>query len=626
MGVTPSAVNLSLPEGGSTTINKVVATPPIPPNPDIVFLVDTTTSMRDVIASVQANIPTILSNILTAQPTSQFAVAMYKDTADAPTPAFSVLQNLTANTGAVQTAVNKLGPSLSGGGSDAPEDYINALFQVATGAISFRPNGTRIVVLIGDSSSHDPSDGHSLGDAIGALQGANIRVIALDVGPTPSPAISDGLDAKAQATLIATSTGGKIFKGVKPAEVSNTILAGLKNLPVTVQPVLTVSHPHLSVSFNPGSQTVTSGANAAFVETLSVSPAAVPGSTLVNKVDFLLNGLHQDGFLQTLTNEVPKHATVLKVDDSTSDYHDPGVLSAVLTDGVTKASIVGATVSFKMEAESGSGITDVNGRASCTIIPTEPSGVYPIHGTFAGDAQHLGSTGTGKYTVTPQETTTEYTGPTVLVNKTPVVLTAVLKEEGVIPIAGRTLTFTLGSGPGAQTGTGITDVSGTAQCTITVNQPLGAGTVSVAFAGDPYYEPSSDTDPTLIFEFAAGGAFVIGNVGPGTTLGTPVTFWGAQWEKRNTLSGGPAPAAFKGFEDSAQPPACGTTWTTSPGNSSKPPASIPSFMGVVVSSSIGKSGSVITGDSVHLVVVQTDPGYQPNPGHDGTGKIVGVFC
>jgi hypothetical protein len=481
------------------------------------------------------------------------------------------------------------------------------------------------VALIGDASSHNPSNGHTLDAAIAALQAAQIRVIALDVGPTPRE-VSDGLDAQGQATAITTNTGGKLFKGVKPAEVSDTILAGLQNLPVTVQPVLTVSHPHLTVSFNPGSQTVTSGTNAVFVETLTVSPAAIPGSTLVNQVDFLLNAVHQNGFLQTLTNNVPKHATVLKVDDATSDYHDPGVLSAVLTDGVTKAPIAGATVSFVMEAESGSGVTDASGRASCTITPTEPSGVYPIHGTFAGDAQHLGSTGTGQYTVTPQETTTEYTGPTVLVNKSPVVLTAVLKEEGVIPIGGRTLTFTLGSGPGAQTGTGITDVSGTAECTITANQPLGAGTVSVAFAGDPFYEPSSDTDPTLIFEFAAGGAFVIGNVGPGTSLGTPVTFWGAQWDKRNTLSGGPAPAAFKGFEDSAQLPACGTTWTTSPGNSSKPPASVPSFMGVVVSSSIGKSGSTITGNSVNLVVVQTDPGYGPNPGHEGTGKIVGVFC
>jgi len=400
VSVTPAILNLQLPEGGSTTITKTVTTPAIPPNPDIVFLADTTTSMGPVIGNVQSNIATILSTIRAAQPTSQFAVAMYKDTADLGSgiPFFTVLQGLTADTGAVQTAVNKLTP-LSGGGTDAPEDFINALFQVATGAISFRPNGVRLVVWIGDASSHDPSDGHTLPAAISALQAAHVRVIALDVGPTPGQ-ISDGLDATGQATAITGATGGQLFKGVKPDQVSATILAGLHNLPVTVQPVIVAIDPHLAVSFNPGSQTVTSGTNAVFAETISVSPAGTPGSTLIVKVDFLLNGQHQDGFIQTITNSVPKHATVLAVSDATSDFHDPGTVSAVLTDGVTKAAIAGAAVSFTMEAE------------SC-------------------------SAGTAKYTVTLEETTTEYTGPTVLANGSTVVLTGVLKEDGLVPINGR---------------------------------------------------------------------------------------------------------------------------------------------------------------------------------------------
>lgn len=123
-----------------------------------------------------------------------------------------------------------------------------------------------------------------------------------------------------------------------------------------------------------------------------------------------------------------------------------------------------------------------------------------------------------------------------------------------------------------------------------------------------------------------GGSFVIGNIKPGIALGTAVTFWSAQWDKQNTLTGGPAPASFKGFEDSTAKPACGTPWTTSPGNSSSPPAGIPSFLGVIVASSISKSGPAITGDSVHIVVVKTNPGYAPNPGHAGTGTIAGVFC
>jgi hypothetical protein len=38
------------------------------------------------------------------------------------------------------------------------------------------------------------------------------------------------------------------------------------------------------------------------------------------------------------------------------------------------------------------------------------------------------------------------------------------------------------------------------------------------------------------------------------------------------------------------------------------------------------SAGVITGDVTHLVIVQTNPGYSPNPGNAGTGTIVAQFC
>ena len=44
-------------------------------------------------------------------------------------------------------------------------------------------------------------------------------------------------------------------------------------------------------------------------------------------------------------------------------------------------------------------------------------------------------------------------------------------------IAGRTITIMLGSGSTAQTCTGTTDATGTASCSILVNQPLGPGTL-----------------------------------------------------------------------------------------------------------------------------------------------------
>jgi hypothetical protein len=49
-------------------------------------------------------------------------------------------------------------------------------------------------------------------------------------------------------------------------------------------------------------------------------------------------------------------------------------------------------------------------------------------------------------------------------------------------------------------------------------------------------------------------------------------------------------------------------------------------MAVIVSGSIGKSGPSIGGNTVHVVVVKTNPGYASNPGHAGTGTVVGIVC
>jgi hypothetical protein len=49
-------------------------------------------------------------------------------------------------------------------------------------------------------------------------------------------------------------------------------------------------------------------------------------------------------------------------------------------------------------------------------------------------------------------------------------------------------------------------------------------------------------------------------------------------------------------------------------------------MAVVVASNITKTGNTISGNVSKIVVVTPNPGYDTNPGHAGTGKIVAVFC
>jgi hypothetical protein len=45
-------------------------------------------------------------------------------------------------------------------------------------------------------------------------------------------------------------------------------------------------------------------------------------------------------------------------------------------------------------------------------------------------------------------------------------------------------------------------------------------------------------------------------------------------------------------------------------------------MGVIVTTTATKSGASIKGDTLKIVIVQTNPGYDANPGHAGTGTVI----
>lgn len=132
-------------------------------------------------------------------------------------------------------------------------------------------------------------------------------------------------------------------------------------------------------------------------------------------------------------------------------------------------------------------------------------------------------------------------------------------------------------------------------------------------------------DACQAYEFPAGGAFVIGNQAS-LANGATVYFWGSQWSQNNSMSGGAGPNGFKGFENGAGQPACGSNWTSQPGNSSSPPSTLPQYMAVIVSSSVQKNGSVLSGDIQTIIVVRTNPGYGPSAGTPGTGQVVAILC
>lgn len=279
VGVDPPTYSEAADPGAVISLTKTVSTPEIPPMPDIVLLVDRTGSMGDAIDNVKANMADIISTVQTAQPEAQFAVASYCDVGE-PNP-FLLHTDLSADTATVTAAVNSI--TLCGGGDEA-EEQINALWEIGAGgdAVSFRDDSSRIVAWFGDAPGHDPSLGHTEADAIASLQAVAAKVVAVSVG-------FDRLDLTGQATRITEATGGTLLSGVGAGEVSAAILEGLANLPVDVAATSTCD-PALSVSLTPASQTVTSGEDAVFDETITVADDAPQGETIGCEVSFTLNG------------------------------------------------------------------------------------------------------------------------------------------------------------------------------------------------------------------------------------------------------------------------------------------------------------------------------------------------
>ena len=294
--------------------------------------------------------------------------------------------------------------------------------------------------------------------------------------------------------------------------------------------------------------------------------------------------------------------------------------------------LAGKSVTLTLNgAESCTATTDATGTATCQLTPAEAAGSYTLAGSFAGDSDFLAASGSASFTVTLEETGLAYTGATSAVNGQPVTLSGLLTTDDPAAgtgLAGKLLTFTLGSGGGAQSCTATTAANGTASCTLaSTSQTPGAVLVNAAFAGDSFYRPASASASVNVFAPPATGAFVIGDRSAGSpTVGSAVNFWGSQWATNNSFSGGGAPSAMKGFANSPRSMTCGATWTTDPGNSSAPPEAIPTQIEVIVSTKITKSGSKISGTIAHIVLVQVDPGYGPAPGHAGTGKIIGMIC
>jgi hypothetical protein len=302
--VTPSTFTGSLKPGEHVTITKVVTAPKVLPKPDVYFLADTTGSMGGAIENVKANAAAILAAIDAATTDSRYGAGQFKDFGDP-----FVYQNDASipspdDNGAAALAA--IGTWSASGGGDTPEGNLFALHKLITSA-GFRSDSSRIVVWFGDAPGHDPICSSVSGEAsdvteasvIAELKAANIRVIAVSVtsGALGLDGTPDGLytdcpttGTAGQGSRITAATGGQYFSEVPPSEVADAILTGLTGLKVTLKPTATCD-AGLSATFDITEQRVDSGADATFIETLTLDSGMTGSSELKCMVDFTLNGV-----------------------------------------------------------------------------------------------------------------------------------------------------------------------------------------------------------------------------------------------------------------------------------------------------------------------------------------------
>jgi len=119
--------------------------------------------------------------------------------------------------------------------------------------------------------------------------------------------------------------------------------------------------------------------------------------------------------------------------------------------------------------------------------------------------------------------------------------------------------------------------------------------------------------------------FAIGDNDLQVKVGDHVMFWGAQWWKENDLSTDSTRSSFKGWAMSIDTAKC--TFTTRTGDSPPPPDGPmppPQFITAVVTSKVTQSGYIINGTVSGFALIEVDPGYDGNPGHNGWGTVRGL--
>jgi hypothetical protein len=192
-----------------------------------------------------------------------------------------------------------------------------------------------------------------------------------------------------------------------------------------------------------------------------------------------------------------RDVTIGYLGDHTGTYATASTFSASLVDEFNQ-NVANRSVTFTVGAEAeGSASTNSAGIASTSHVLGLDAGSYTASATFAGDALYnAAGPNTSTFSVSQKATSVTYTGSLTGGPNKVVTLSAKLVDATNTALAGRTITFVLGS----QTASAITNASGVASTSLKLAQKNGTYTLTSTFS-------PSGTDVARYFGSATSATF-----------------------------------------------------------------------------------------------------------------------
>ncbi|PJF40161.1 MAG: VWA domain-containing protein [Chloroflexi bacterium] len=198
---------------------------------DLIFVIDTTSSMEDDIDAVKREAVNVINAVAASGNDWRIGIVTYRDQPISPygEPGDYVSRvetGFSIDQGAITTAIN--GITVAGGG-DARE----AVFSGLMTAIEFpwRDGAQKVIILMGDAPPHDPEP--VTGFSRDSTLQAAFNVDPANVFPI---LIENNEDTRAAFQALADGSSGRLFNAQSSAEVVDTILATIGS--VTGDPIL----------------------------------------------------------------------------------------------------------------------------------------------------------------------------------------------------------------------------------------------------------------------------------------------------------------------------------------------------------------------------------------------------